>query len=255
MSVRFIGMPFHSGRPGGGMARGPEVLLEGRAGVRWIEPADDGAPEAARIFELNRRLTGEIAGGSGFPLIVSGNCNCCIGAIAATGARAIVWFDAHADFNTPDTTRSGFFDGTSLAIATGDCWSALAATVPGFRPVPAEQVVLVGARDLDEAERARLNASAITRLGAAGELPNGLAGPVYLHVDLDVLDPSEGRVNEFSAPGGLMTDDLVDAIASLAAGYPLAAASVTAYDPDLDDDGRAREAGLRVIEAIADAAP
>lgn len=235
------------------MARGAEVLLEGRADVHWISEPADHAPEAARIFELNRRLAAEVAGGSGFPLVVSGNCNACLGAIAGSGARAIVWFDAHADFNTPETTRSGFFDGMSLAIATGGCWTALAATVPGFRPVAQEDVVLVGARDIDDAERARLDRSGVTLIRDVAALGELGAGPVYLHVDLDVLDPSEGRVNEFAAPGGLSVDELIDAVESLAASAPVVAAAVTAYDPDVDEDGRAGEAAGRVIDALAEA--
>jgi arginase len=235
------------------MARGPEVLLEGRPDVRWIaEPGADG-PEAARIFELNRRLAAEVTGGSGFPLIVSGNCNTCLGAIAGSGARAIVWFDAHADFNTPETTSSGFFDGMSLAIATGGCWTALAATVPGFRPVAEEHVTLVGARDIDGRERARLDRSGVMLIRDVAALGELGAGPVYLHVDLDVLDPSEGRVNEFAAPGGLRAEELIGAVEALAQSAPLVAASVTAYDPDVDEGGRARDAARQVIDALAEA--
>jgi arginase len=250
LSVRFIGMPFHSGRRGVGMARGPEVLLAGRDGVHWIGEPDEAAPEAARIFELNRRLAAEVAAADGFPVVVSGNCNACVGAIAGSGARAIAWFDAHADFNTPDTSRSGFIDGMSLAIATGGCWHALAASVPGFRPVPEEDVALHGVRDLDDTERARLERSRIAVNPTHGP---GSAVPVYLHVDLDVLDPSEGRVNEFAAPGGLTTAQLVEAVREIAARSNVAAASVTAYNPDVDSDGRAHEAALRVIDAVAEA--
>ena len=253
MSVRFIGMPFNSGRRGGGMARGPEVLLEGRQDVAWISDPPQDAPEAARVFDLNRRLAAEVAAGGGFPLIVSGNCNCCLGALAGSGARAIAWFDAHADFNTPETTRSGFLDGMALAIATGGCWTAMAAGLPGFRPVPERNVALVGARDVDDAERERLERAGIDVLRDPGELGDLGAEPVYLHVDLDVLDPSEGRVNRFAAPGGLTADALLEALSSLASRLPLAAASVTAYDPDVDADGRAAVVGRRVIDALAEA--
>ncbi len=68
-----------------------------------------------------------------FPLIISGNCN-----TAATGATCglgkkpgVVWFDCHADFNTPETTVGGFLDGMAVSIITGHCWSQLSAAVPG----------------------------------------------------------------------------------------------------------------------------
>jgi arginase len=141
----------------------------------------------------------------------------------------------------------------SLAIATGGCWTALAATVPGFRPVAEEHVTLVGARDVDGAERERLDSSGVTLIRDVAALGELGAGPVYLHVDVDVLDPSEGRVNAFAASGGLTADELIGAVESLAGSASLVAASVTAYDPDVDEDGRAREAARRVIAALAEA--
>ena len=81
-----------------------------------------------------------------------------------TGPTGVRWFDAHGDFNTPESTLGGFLDGMALAIATGRCWIGLAATVPGFTPVAEENVVLVGARDLDPAEGELLRASRVQHL-------------------------------------------------------------------------------------------
>jgi len=74
----------------------------------------------------------------------------------------IVWFDAHADFNTPETTNSGFLDGMGLAIAVGHCWRSLSRTVEGFRPVREGNVVLVGGRGASPAEKERLSRSGET---------------------------------------------------------------------------------------------
>ena len=90
-------------------------------------------------------------------------------------------------------------------MTVGDCWTGLCATVAGFEPLPAECVVLAGARDVEPGERRRLAASdlvelarEIGRLGAV--LP--AAGRTSLHIDLDVLDPAFGQANQYATPPG-----------------------------------------------------
>src|SRR5439155_26231921 len=95
-----------------------------------------------------------------FPIALSGNCGSAIGAIAGVGeGTGVAWFDGHGDFNTPETTVSGFLDGMALAIATGRCFRPLARSVPGFVPVAGHDAFLVGARDLDPEERTALEGS------------------------------------------------------------------------------------------------
>ena len=134
------------------MGRGPTALLEqhgleerlSSAGfdvaVDTVEIPDALVPEIARTFELNRRLAHSVrtarAEGA-FPIVLSGNCNCAWGATAGCvddGAPAVLWLDAHADFDVPDDNLSGFLDVMALSTLTGACWQALAATIPGFKP-------------------------------------------------------------------------------------------------------------------------
>jgi len=77
---------------------------------------------------------------------------------------------------------------------------------------------------------------------------------VYLHVDLDVHDPSEGAANAFAAPGGLTAEEVRDVIGEVAARIPIAAAAITAYDPEHDADGRMLEVGLELMETLAELA-
>jgi arginase len=66
--------------------------------------------------------------------VLSGNRNSALGALAGLREQncGMIWFDAHGDFNTPEITESGFFDGMGMAIAAGHCWKKLAATIPGL---------------------------------------------------------------------------------------------------------------------------
>ena len=110
----------------------------------------------------------------------------------------IVWLDAHGDFNTPATTPSGFLGGMCLAAACGR-WDAGLGELAVVDPA---RVVMTGVRDLDGGERVELE-----RAGVGTAPPEKLAGAlegeaIYVHLDLDVLDPSEFPA-QFPAPGGL----------------------------------------------------
>jgi arginase len=200
-----------------------------------------------------------------FPLVLSGNCGpAAIGCVAADASSAVFWFDAHADFNTPDTTISGFLDGMALAAVTGRCWPTLASTVRGFRPVREDAVVLIGARDLDPAEAALLDRSRIRRVSPASMRPElsaeiGLVAETcagaYLHVDLDVLDPSVGRMNDYAAPGGVSREDVTWAIREIARNFLVVGAALTAFDPAVDTDRRALDAAVAIGLAVIDVAP
>jgi len=200
-----------------------------------------------------------------FPLVLSGNCGpAALGCVAGLGASPrILWFDAHGDFNTPETTLGGFLDGMALATVTGRCWTQLSAGIPDFRPVPESSIVLLGARDLDPLEAAALDQSDVRQVRPAdlrAELPSVLASvgrgatATYLHLDLDVLDPAEGRVNPFAVPGGLTRADVTWAVGAIAASLPLGAASLTSFDPHSDPTGQAADAALALALGLVRAA-
>jgi len=275
--IKFITMPFHLGRPGGGMAAGPETILtalketdRGDLATSTIPPVDDDSSEVACIFEVNRRLAQEVAQtirSGALPLILSGNCNCCLGTVAGMQSprAGAVWFDAHTDFNTPDTTRSGFFDGMAAAILTGHAYSAMAASIPGFRPVLTGDVIMAGVRDFEAHERGQLTDFPATwilgdelRAAGADAISDALGGlesnDIYLHVDVDSIDASEGRANRYAAPGGPTLEQVCDSIEVIFATGKVRAVAVTAYDPESDRDGRALKCATAVVQTIDSAA-
>jgi arginase len=238
-------------------AQGWDLQLE------TIETPDPNDPEIVRIAEGDRRLARRVRAaheGGAFPLVLAGNCNSCLGTVAGLGPVGVVWFDAHADFDTPDRSL-GFFDGMGLAILTGNGWGLLRQTIPGFMPVDERDVVLVGVRDLEEHQRAPLDATAMRILPGPSFDSTGFlhaldelrqrASRTYLHIDLDVLDTSEGRANRFAAAGGLSAQQLEWAVEMVFRRSAVAAAALTAYDPGLDEDGRMARAASRVIATVA----
>ena len=155
---------------------------------------------------MARTPTGTAAAGMPSVDVVSGDCLVALGVVAGVQRAgidpAVVWFDAHGDVQTAETTTSGYPGGMSLRILAGYRPPGLAGPA-GLRPVAEGRLALVGARDLDPPEVEYLAGAAVRRLEVeeadAATLPRG---PLVLHVDLDVIDPSDLPGMAFPAPGG-----------------------------------------------------
>jgi arginase len=196
-------------------------------------------------------------------LLLTGNCNHAhLAAATALAPRArpdrigVVWLDAHADFDTPENTRSSFFDGMGLSVLTGDAYPALAAQrLPGFQPLQQDHVILFGVRDLEPYQASRLAASPVRAFGPAHlpELDHALADlaavvdVAYLHIDLDCLDPSHGQANEYAAAGGLPLEVVMRLIDQVTTKFDVRIAAVTAYNPDTDSDDTMRNTARQLV--------
>lgn len=278
--VQLIAVPYDSGRRGERMGAGPETLMPRlaerlqdaghRVQRQTIEASRDArATEIGTTFQLAAGVAQAVRAArdaGAFPLVLSGNCGpAALGCVAGgEPGGAVFWFDAHGDLNTPETTISGFLDGMALSAVTGRCWTALTAAIPGFHPVDDRAVALVGARDLDPLEAAALERSKISHVAVGSFGPDLTAtvgsiaqrsAAVYVHVDLDVLDPSEGRVNDYAAPGGLSCADVTWGIREITSNFYFVAASLTAFDPAADTDGRALDAAARIALVLIERAP
>jgi arginase len=141
----------------------------------------------------------------GARVLVAGQCNLAMATLPAVAERhprlRVAWFDAHPDFNTPGTSGSGFLGGMPLAAACG-LWDA------GFEgTLDPTRVHLIGVRDIDPGEQGNVDEHGV-RFGPPDE------GPVFVHLDLDVLDPSLMPA-EFGVPGGWTWEQLDAALAAL----------------------------------------
>src|SRR5579859_354759 len=165
------------------------------AGVaETIRPDLPPGPAPGRMSLLHRAVA-ERAVLAARPLLLTGDCTTARAAVAGLQRRhrdlAVVWLDAHGDFNTPAITISGYLGGMALAMLTGRT-PGLFGDALGLRPVPDASVVLADARDLDPAERDALTASGVRRVPAdPAMITSALDGlgrtPVYLHLDVDVI--------------------------------------------------------------------
>lgn len=267
-----IGWPFHRGLPDSGMGAGAALLAgdpelhaalwaaDWAPTVQRVAAADPQAGEIARTFELVRALAGAVQAArsrDAFPLVLAGGCISAAGTVAGSGARGAVWLDAHADLDTPEDNVSGFLDVMALSVLTGGCWAAQRARIPGFTPLREADVALLGARDLAPYQAARVaRAATRTVLGAfAVDAARGaiarLPAPLYLHVDLDVLDASVGRANRYAAPGGPTLETVLATIDAAFDHGRVAAATLSAYDPSADRDRRILAAARTIAAHIA----
>jgi len=249
--MKFFTLPYDSGHRGLRMGAGPLRLVE-LLGVdaEEIVPARAWRSEIGTSFDLYSALAKRVMETDDFPVILSGHCGASIGAAAGLDADdlAILWFDAHGDYNTPDTTDSGFLDGMCLAVATGRCWHGPASRIPNFKPIDPRRVMHVGARSWSPGER-----EALLRDGVRLE-PNfdGIdATRMLVHLDLDVIDSRYGRANPFACEGGLSPDEVLGVIQSARERFTIEGLVIASYDPSCDGDGRIADAALRVIRALS----
>lgn len=174
------------------------------------------------------------------------------------GAVALVWFDAHGDLNDVASSPSGAFHGMVVRALLGDGPDGLAAT--GTARLDPSRLVLAGTRALDDGESAYIESSGV-RVVAPGEFddPDALvraveatgATAVYLHIDLDVLDPSAIDGIGYPEPFGIAPEKLTAAIRALRGRFELAGAAVTEFAPEsVDAAGRDLPVILRILGAL-----
>jgi arginase len=210
--VRVIGVPYHLDE----YLPDLDFPLRPSEAVTADLPSGDVWERLAALYSLVGQTVSDAARRGVRPVVVSGDCTTALGTVAGlqrAGVDAgVIWFDAHGDVQTLETTASGYLGGLPLRLLVG-YRPELIATWLGLQPVPERRVVLVGARDLDPPEvtylaRAQIRRSEVAVLGAA-DLPDG---PLYVHLDLDVTDPADVPGLRYPAPGGPSPARVADAL-------------------------------------------
>lgn len=242
----------------------PLPALETLAGPQWrvIRPALPESTTQGRMSTLHRELAASIAetlAAGERPIAMVGDC-CAAIPVAAGLERAgvepvLVWLDAHGDFNTWDTTPSGFLGGMPLAmlVGRGDGTLMDAVTPNSF---PEDRVVLTDARDLDPGERQLLESSGVMHLPDPRQLLTEPLpeGPLWVHFDIDIIDPTDAPAVSYPAPGGLFASELDSLFRQLAAEREIVAISFSLWNPELDPEGKTRNVGLDLLQALVGSA-
>lgn len=275
MDVTVIGAPLDLGADRRGVDMGPSAIRYanlhaaldrlgldvedlGNVAVPLAEAADTGSgnlkylESIARVAEtLADRVAGSVSDGR-FPLILGGDHSLSLGSVTGVARHrsvGILWIDAHADFNTGQTSPSGNIHGMVLAALAGIGDPRLV-DIGGFAPkVRPRNIAIVGARDIDPGEREALRAAAVTvftmheidELGIPTVIERALAvagdnvESVHLSLDLDVVDPREAPGVGTPVIGGLTYRETHLAMEQLAASGRISSMDVVEVNPILDE--------------------
>ena len=171
----------------------------------------------------------------------------------------MLWLDAHPDINTPETTRSGSLGGMPVAVATGRALHRMRLDA-GLEPAMSDQhVVMGGVRLTDPLEQDILDNSRIEQVSvddlrraspavfAQLDRLNRISDKLYIHIDLDVLDPAEVPGHGNKVPGGPSSRELATLFEQIFARYPKASAIGFATIPTDDPGGVSISAVNRMI--------
>lgn len=216
----------------------------------------------SRIYNNTRSIH------AGLVFIVGGECSVTVGAMtglseAFEGKAGMLWLDAHGDFNTPETSPSGYIGGMCLAMACGKS-PELGLFSTGPPPLSEDSLAHVGSRDLDAPEIAAFDSSPtklITsqQVKAAGAVLvardvakhlNDRSDWIACHLDVDVVDPEQLPAVNYPTPGGLSLEETAVIMRTLLKTEKFRVLELTSYNAAFDKDGTSAKRIINLLETI-----
>ncbi|WP_425262353.1 arginase [Paenibacillus pectinilyticus] len=293
--IAAISVPFDLGAGRRGASHGPKAILD--AGllqalgqmdytvdhVADIRLADDTAAPLdaqvdatnlnyfAEVIEINTRLAEQVAqvvSQDYFPLILGGDHSIAIGTLAGLSSHyhhlGVIWIDAHSDLNSADTSPSGNIHGMSLAVSLGIGHPMLTAIMGNKPKVKPENIVLIGARSLDEGEKKLIRSLGIKcftmydidRKGMAQVMQEAIdyiqirTDGVHLSYDVDSVDPIEAPGTGTTVKGGLQFREAHLAVEMLHEAGIVTSAEFVEVNPLLDDSNKTSQLAVSLISSF-----
>lgn len=234
--------------------------LESLAVSDWIinKPDLPAGEKQHRMSVVHRQLADftaqSILNGSR-PVSIAGDCCTALGMLAGlqrVGRDPIlIWFDAHGDFNTWETTPSGFLGGMPLAMLVGRGEQTMLAAQE-LTPLAEDRVILTDARDLDPEEKQLIEESDVIHLPDVKSLLNATLpdGPLYIHIDMDIINPANAPAMKYPTAGGPSAEELQTVMKHLRRTEKITAVSVSTWNPKLDEDGQSRKVCMGILSAL-----
>jgi arginase len=226
--------------------------------------------ETANIGLLGAEIAAAVAAGrsEGRSILMTGG-DCChitgvIGGLQTAhgpGARiGLVWFDAHGDFNTPQTTMSGMLGGMPVAVCAGLAFPEWRENSKIVAPLPADRILMVDVRNLDPAEEALVRAAGIPIAAAAAGFPGVDLGEgvselaarcdmLYLHIDSDILDIAWVPNHNTGEPDGPSMAQVREAIETVMATGKVVAFAVVSVSGKGEGAEIAQKSGMALIRS------
>jgi len=238
----------------------PLPKLESLATPDWIinKPLLPSGKKQQRLSALHKPLadfTQQIVLKGKLPVSIAGDCCTTLGMLAglqrAERYPTLIWFDAHGDFNTWETTPSGFLGGMPLAMLVGRGEQTMV-KAQELTPLAEDRVILTDARDLDPGEKQLIEGSDVIHLPDVKNLLNAMLpnGPLYIHIDMDIINPANAPAMNYLAAGGPSAEELQTVMKHLRRTKKIAAVSVSTWNPKLDEDGQSRKVCMGILDAL-----
>ena len=280
-SITIVFSPYHVGLRDHRVGDGPNRIrklglierledLGVKVHVEEIQPVDDFEGEIGRSFEVLRRTSVAVSkarANNSFPFILSGNCMASVGAACGLGIQDLnfIYFDAHDDMDTPSTNENGYFDAMGLSMLAGKSWHWHTEQIPGYSLMKYDgRFLYVGLRDVNDTQRktvAEAGADVIwgdteKHVDFPNELQKRLEQKSFsqslVHLDLDVLDGSLGKVNGFESSGGLTEEDVVQCMSLLPEKATPVSFTMCSFNPNLGDGDKIANIGIRATIAFVE---
>ncbi|MBP3964535.1 arginase [Paenibacillus lignilyticus] len=289
--VTVLPVPFHFGASRPGASGGPEAVLQAGLPEKlqllnqsysilpWKETAESAIERRTlerlrnwgRVLAMSEALAHSVHAAmenETFPLTIGGDHSIAIGTIAGITERiqqlGVVWIDAHADMNTPETSLTGNIHGMALAASLGLGDSRFTDLLGRSPKLQAKRVVLVGVRELDEGEKRNIYETGITcftmhdidRIGMGRVMEKAIAIASYgsegVHVsfDIDSVDPGEAPGTGTPVRGGLNYREAHLAMEMLFDCGMVTSADIVEVNPLLDTNGRTARLAVELIGSL-----
>lgn len=239
----------------------PEVKVDADSNLRNLELV-------AEKNELLAQEVDKIISTGSFPLVLGGDHSIAIGSLAGVSKHynnlGVIWYDAHGDLNTAETSPSGNIHGMPLAVSLGLGHSALT-EIGGYSPkIKPENIVIIGARALDQGEKELIKKMGIKvytmhevdRLGMTQVMEETIAylkartDGVHLSLDLDGLDPTDAPGVGTPVTGGISYRESHLAMEMLAESNLITSAEFVEVNPILDEKNKTAIAAVALMNSL-----
>jgi arginase len=286
MKLAVVTLPYNVLGKGRGGASGPAALVEAGLIDTLVEQGHQVLPQREveltpqeegqyggwnRVALAGGRLSDEVAKAraeDAFVLGLLADCNGVLGMLGGLQRQGksnwpkrvgLMWIDAHGDYNTPETSPSGMLGGMPVAVAAGKALHNLRKQSGVVVPLQPPDIIMAGMRDLDPPEQKMMEEDGLEviseqdlitlspRLHKCMEHLSQREDIIYVHVDLDILDPSVAPAAGLPSPGGLTGEQLGRALAEMLSYPKVAALAVVSYNNDADKTSQTLDEVLKAI--------
>jgi len=235
------------------------------------EPASEELRNLKAITKASAKLAetvDKIVASGAFPLVLGGDHSIAIGTLAGLAKHyqnlGVIWYDAHADLNTKESSPSGNIHGMPLAISLGIGHEGLTSIYGKKTKIKAENIVIIGARSLDDGEKELIRDKGIKvytmheidRLGMTRVMEEtidylrGRTDGVHLSLDLDALDPNDAPGVGTPVAGGISYRESHLAMEMLEESKLITSAEFVEVNPILDEKNRTAEAAVALMGSL-----